>query len=858
MSNFAFLARHDALLAELGARAEEYALSDPNTSLVKLRQFLERFVAVLADLHRWGFTEDDSLHFRLKYAERQGWLEKAASSYAHKVRIAGNHAVHELQTSVGRAVEQLRNARRLAIWFEANFGDPDFHAGRFTPPSPPADASADLQASLDRQAALEAELEATLAAGAEARAALTARLEAQARRLSRPHVGLHQSIAAALDDLPFGNAEARAALHRFRGEADPDALEPFADDVDPLLRWTPLTDDHLLVVAVAPDLSVLLAVWLGDEDGATDWARTHRVEVHPVTRNLQVFRTDAPVAGRGGLLGAHDDDALLACGVPPLLLPAVRALDDRTGLDDLGRFLPDEATEALQSLLDGVPLPDVQAEAGLTLAHPDEATADFATALSHPASQRRFVEVVDDEALAAVLDAPLSTWRTFLHPSQQRVVQMRANGPIRVLGGAGTGKTVALLHRAALLARERFTAPDDRLLVTTFTRTLADELATMVREFAPDVADRIEVLSLHRFARRFLVRHGQRVFEAPSDSQRRRIFSAASRAHDPQGSLSLDFLVAEWREVLVRFGLRERDDYLRAPRPGRGSRIGRRQKALAWTVLAAARAALEEEGLAEPDRLAHDAARFLTAHPELVQHRAVLADEVQDFGVDALRLLRAAVPRGPDDLFLVGDGHQRLYGAPVTLSSCGISIRGRSARLRLNYRTTESIRRVAHAALGEHVADDLDGGVDSLHGYRSLRDGPVPQWEWHDDRASSQERIADLIDEWAQEVDASSLCVAAATRKEVERIGELLTARGLDVAPLDRSPRPGVRLSTFHRLKGTEFRRVVLASVCAGGLPHTGPSWRCLLYVAASRARDRLVLSGWGAPSPILAPLESP
>ncbi len=538
----------------------------------------------------------------------------------------------------------------------------------------------------------------------------------------------------------------------------------------------------------------------------------------------------------------------------------MRALADRDSLDALARFLPPEAAEALLSLHDGVPAADVQAEAGLVPAHPelDLAPTDFATALAHPATQRRIIEVVDDEALAAVLDAPLATWRTFLHPSQKRVVQMRANGPVRVLGGAGTGKTVALLHRAALLARQRFTAPDDRLLVTTFTRNLAEELASLVRGFAPDVAGRIDVLHLHGFAHQLLVRHGGRVHERISDAQRRRILAEAARAHDPAGTLTPAFLAAEWREVIVRFGLRERDDYLRRPRTGRGDRIGRTQKALAWRVLDAARAAMRDAGCAEPDQLAHDAAALLTEQPRLATYRAVLADEVQDFGVDGLRLLRAAVPAGPDDLFLVGDGHQRLYGAPVTLRSCGIEVRGRSARLRLNYRTTESIRRVAHAALGNHTADDLDGGEDSLQGYRSLRSGVAPGWEWDDDRATSHQRIAELVDEWAQDADPSSLCVAAPTRAEARELDTLLRARGLDTSPLDQPPRPGVRLSTFHRLKGTEFTRVVLASVCEGGLPRTDPATRCLLYVAASRARDQLVLSGWGRPSPLLAPPRPP
>jgi len=854
MSNFSFLAQHDAQLAALGARAEAYALDDPNTALVKLRQFLERFVVVVASLHRSGFTADDSLHQRLLAVERAGWVERATCSYAHKLRMAGNRAVHDLETSVGRAVEQLRNARRLAIWLETTFGDAGFHPGRFIPPAPPADASRELQAALARQAQLEAELEQSLAAGTASREALNTRLEEQAARLARPQVMLDQSVAVAIEALD-DRAVAHEALHRFRDAADPATLEPFASPIDPSLRWTPLTDRWVLVVAVAPDESILLALWAGDEDGASAWAASHRVEVNAATGHIQVFRPDAPVLG-GGTLFAHVSDAdLLACGVPPVLLPAVRALDDEPALAGLTPFLPPEAAETLLGVVDGLVPAQAQASAGLLAPRADVAVDpnDFATAVAHPATQRRFVEVVDDEALAAVLDAPLSAWRTFLHPTQRRLVRMRANGPVRVLGGAGTGKTVALLHRAVLLARERVPAPE-RVLVTTFSRTLADELALLVHSLAPDVAPRIDVTPLHRFARRLLVLHDRRVYDKISDAQRRRIVAAASREFDPEGSLTQVWLLAEWRDVLVRFGVRERDDYLRRPRVGRGKRIGRRQRALAWTVLSAAAAAMEAEGLAEPDRLAHDATQLLSEHPEAREHSAILADEAQDFSADALRLLRAAVAPGPDDLFLVGDGHQRLYGAPVPMTSCGIAIRGRSARLRLNYRTTEAIRVLAHAALGDHVADDLDGGQDSLTGYRSLRTGAPPQWEWCDDRDASHACVADLVDEWAQDIEPDAICVAARSRKELSVLERLLVERGLDVSPLDQAPRPGVRLSTFHRLKGTEYARVVLASVCAEGQPLPTPTERCLLYVAATRARDRLALVGWGAPSPLLTP----
>ena len=858
MGNFDFLSRHDDLLATLGRRAESYCLDDPNTAIVKLRQYLERLVGLVVTNNRWSLQATDSLLDGLKLAERRGWMDRGAASYAHDLRRAGNEAVHELQTSVGNAIHQLRNARRLAIWYEATYGDQEFRPGPFRVPSPPPDASSALNEAIARQESLEAELEATLSAGDAARAALQVELEERARLLARPQVALHSSLVASLDQVsPDQMAQVRDALRRFRHEADPAGLEPFGPPMDPALCWVPLTAECLLVAAVAPDESLLMALWVDEPERATEWARDHVVEVNATTGHLQVFRPTAPVTGGGALFEDIPDEELLACGVPPLLLPAVRALDDETSLREVVQYLPDETAETLLGIIDGASPEEAQAEAGLVTVHPDIDVNpnDFATALSHPASRRQFVEVVDDEALAAVLDAPFDTWRTFLHPSQARVVRMRANGPIRVLGGAGTGKTIALLHRAVLLARERFAAPEDRLLVTTFTRNLAGELRGLIDSFAPDVASRIDVAPLHAFARRLLVRQGSRVYEPISDAQRRRIIAEASRAEDPEGRVSLEFLMTEWRTVIVRFGLRDRDAYLRHGRVGRGQRLGRRGRNPVWKILNAARAGMEAEGLAELDRLAHDAALLLNAVPSLRRHRAVLADEAQDFGVDGLRLLRAATPPGPDDMFLVGDGHQRLYGAPVTLLSCGIDVRGRGARLRLNYRTTEAIRGLAQAALAGYVADDLDGGTDSLAGYRSLRQGAPPEWLWHDDKADSHARIAELVEEWVTNgVAPETVCVAARSRREVETLGQALRGRGLDIHPLDAAPRPGVRLSTFHRLKGTEFTRVVLASVCEGGIDGTAASERCLLYVAATRARDRLVLTGWGAPSGLLAP----
>jgi hypothetical protein len=75
-------------------------------------------------------------------------------------------------------------------------------------------------------------------------------------------------------------------------------------------------------------------------------------------------------------------------------------------------------------------------------------TSDFAAALATPESQSRFVIVDNDEAMLAIMNAPLAQWRVFLHPTQHKLASGDRSGPVRVLGGAGTGKTVLAMHRA--------------------------------------------------------------------------------------------------------------------------------------------------------------------------------------------------------------------------------------------------------------------------------------------------------------------------------------------------------------------------------------------------------------------------
>jgi superfamily I DNA/RNA helicase len=572
---------------------------------------------------------------------------------------------------------------------------------------------------------------------------------------------------------------------------------------------------------------------------------------------------ELPERGAGGqLFGSISDEDLLLAGVPEPLLPAVRALRAEAELDALAPHLPEDAAEILVGLAAGYSLTDAMAEADRVRRAQPVDTADFAVALGRPESQQRFRIVEDDQDLSAMLDAPLQQWRIFLHPSQRRLVGMRSKGPVRVLGGAGTGKTVVLMHRARHLVRELFRGRDDRILVTTFTRNLALDLAANLEHLCGRDAERVEVVHLHAWAARFLRRQGQ-ALEIVEDRDARAMMQ---QAVDQVGDLGLPpgFFFDEWRRVVQPQDLVDAAGYLRARRVGRGTRLTRRQRAEVWAVFGRYRELLDEAGQVEWADVVRNARQWIENHGVDVPYRAVLADEVQDFDAGELRLLRALVPPGPDDLFVVGDGHQRIYGQPVALGSCGIDIRGRSRRLRVNYRTTEEIRNFAVAVLEGLPVDDLDGGLDSLRGYTSLRAGLRPEVVLHDDEAAEARFVVETVRRWLGSGSAAGICVAARTNALLRgRYQQLLEQAGIQCAPVRTEadaglPAGAVRLATMHRMKGLEFARVLLAGVQDGTMPQQVEAAdegaraehelqeRCLFYVASSRARDELVVTGFG------------
>jgi len=643
--------------------------------------------------------------------------------------------------------------------------------------------------------------------------------------------------------------------------------EKLRDAADPNMRSVRIDQQYRGIVLRPERGDVYCLLWVDKHDDAYDWARRHKVAVNPALGNIQIFEVSHAVDPTpspdipASLFAALKDRELQRLGVPAEMLSAVRAVTAEDELMGLQSRLPDDAFEALFYYLAGESYEQLVRDIE---AHDAVDTRDFAGALEHDASKRHFLVLTEDSDLEGLLAAPLALWRVFLHPSQRRLVERDWNGPMRVLGGAGTGKTVVAMHRAVWLARQFDEAAGKPVLFTTFTRTLADDIREQIAMIAsPAERERIEVVNIDHWAVAMLRRFGYR--QAPLfDERRRREFWEQALTRKPDDADYPDaFYRAEFERVVLPQNCETQEDYMRARRVGRGVQLSRPRRRDLWPVFAEYRAQLRAANLREPEEAYRDARALLERENLALGIRAIVVDETQDLSAAALALLRACVPAGANDLFLVGDAHQRIYRHKVVLSQVGIDIRGRGRRLRINYRTTDEIRRWATAQLADCAIDDLDGQPDSLSGYQSLTHGTQPEVLRSTARTGEQrqlvERIRALLEEGFSE---RGICVVLRTNEEAAEYEANLRANGLQVLLLDRKTSdlddlPGIRVATMHRVKGLEFDAVVVAGyrgpeylagqytddADAGVMLDTITSERCLLHVAATRAKRHLIVS---------------
>ncbi|WP_164904726.1 UvrD-helicase domain-containing protein [Streptomyces cyaneus] len=601
------------------------------------------------------------------------------------------------------------------------------------------------------------------------------------------------------------------------------------------------------------------------------------------------------------LFAAYDDRTLLGLGVVHSLLPAIRKVTtDEQFAKLLAHNLPELTRDVLLALRDRVDPADVQRHITDEWRPEDDVNPhDWARAAKRPVSQAE----TDDDAVLGALGRSFDAWRLFLHPEQQRLATGDFKGSAKVTGGPGTGKTVVALHRVRHLVDRLPPGHTRPVLLTTYNTNLALDLKERLRLLGGDeLLRRVDVKSVDALARE-IVQESRLDVGRPLDDD-----AAMNLWHVVRAETGLeydaDFLDSEFKHVILANRCGSWEAYRRVGRSGRG-RLSNAQKHEVWQLAEAYKAHLataprrttyaliaDQAADLELQRMARieEQARYKDEQGgrDLVHREAgsgmwlkpryqhIVVDEAQDLSASHWRMLRAMVGKGPNDIFLVGDAHQRIYGSRVVLGHQGIEIRGRaSRRLTLNYRTTRQILSSANRLIEGASFDDLDVGTDSLDGYRSVLTGLAPQFWRAPDRLTEMRAVATLIRERhdSHGTPYSAMAVSVPDRDSVGEFANVFIKEfHLPAVELGkdgvRSDTDAVRIGTMHRFKGLEFQRVFLTSVGEGQVPHqrieqyrvTNPDRykqeeqkaRSLVFVAATRARDELIVTWSGRASRFL------
>ncbi|SFS75190.1 UvrD-helicase domain-containing protein [Marininema halotolerans] len=700
-------------------------------------------------------------------------------------------------------------------------------------------------------------------------------------------VAMHESFLKSFNKLPSSERKrTEDMIRKLRNNPQNTGLnvEKYKEAMDS--RVCSIRTSHSYrAIGLLPDQGkTLLLLWVDHHDEAYRWARKKRFSMNPQSDAISIWSTTEEQIGQPDisqdeklytLFSRYTDRELLDIGVSDDLLDKVKSLQSIEDLLRTKELLSEASFAGLQFLTEGDSYDDVyqfvqeyRVDELAFIQRKEQQVENFEQSIRK--ADKEIVLVTSDEHLQAILDQPLEKWRIFLHPDQQDIVDNHYAGPVRVLGGAGTGKTVVALHRACKLVRNLL-MQDEKILITAFNLSLTDTLRkTMQGLCTVEEMKQVDIISIDRLARQIVDKHLPGVVKNVAIDRKKFEYiwleALSSVGWDRR---SLSFVQDEYDQMIQYHGIEIWEEYQHKARKGRGSRISSSDRKKVWQIVENYRREMRKIGWMEYIDVLRLARKWLEAHPNVEIYRSVIVDEVQDFHPEALKLLRALVPNQDNDMLLAGDSHQRIYARHTTFRECGIDIRGqRSKRLSLNYRTTEEIRSHAVQILGDHHYDDLDGGEDKGRKQeRSILRGIAPN-RVHFSCAEGEfcyvvEQISQLLE---QRVSLEEVAILARTNGLAEQISHKLTEAGIFAWMMTNqvTEGKGIMCTTMHRSKGLEFRVVFLIAVNENILPPISVQRmasdeksreeidrleRSLLYVAATRARDCVHVTSYGTSS---------
>ncbi len=615
-------------------------------------------------------------------------------------------------------------------------------------------------------------------------------------------------------------------------------------------------------------------LWVDNHDEAMNWAKNKTFDWNRETQTAQIFEIEERIKTidiqaneytEKSFFSNYSDEQILKIGVPELQLGIVKNIRNLDDLEKLTDVLPTDAFDNIYYLMDGVPIQNIlqDIENGKSI---DAETNESIN------SKRNFVLITEDAQLDEMLSGNFIKWKIFLHPAQHIVAYSNYKGSVKISGGAGTGKTVAALHRAKYLT-ERLSTNDLPVFFTTYTKSLIKNLETLITEMNIDKR-KIYHKNIHAYIREFaeknnLISKDTKLMFEVSELE---VWKDFMEFHVSR--FSEQFLCDEYNQIIVQNNVKSLEEYLQTPRINRSGKIGRQDKIEIWKLVAAFQQSKQKENKISFNELFNLATTFLNENADKKPFSYIICDELQDFSNIELRFIRALVVERENDLFLVGDPLQNIYNKRLNFSLAGINVKGnRSKQLKINYRTTEEIKKLAIATIKDIDFDDFDGETESKKGYRSLLHGKQPIYKIFDNATDEIDFIYRTVCEYLSggKINHNQICIAVRNHDLANGIKTRFYKEHLQFADVSNDNQNEsnykIQFSTFHNTKGLEFKRMILAGVNAETVPHKPydfNNWEkarqnhylkseaALLYVAMTRAIEELVITGTGAKSELV------
>lgn len=630
-------------------------------------------------------------------------------------------------------------------------------------------------------------------------------------------------------------------------------------------------DAYRAIIYVFSNQSQYAVLWVDHHDDAMRWAEKKQIVWNGNNQTIQIFEAEIESAllpkavetrETQGAIGSCSDEELLAIGVPEVLLPSVKAVSSFEDLEKVEKYIPKDAFENLFALLDGKPVKEIIEET-------QEGTissTDTAEQLGSPNNLRNFLVVKDESDLETVLESNYQKWKVFLHPAQRKYSSIDFPGSYKVTGAAGTGKTVLALHRLKYLIDSKKVC--GRVLFTTYTKSLVCNLTESVKELNIDPL-KVRLTNIHNLifemAKEYkLIPSSAKPLDIKNSKDVEKVWNECTETYAAE--FDIDFLIREYHQVVLLNNIWTEQEYLKVSRIGMNAPLSRKERLKVWMIFEHFKKNRHKSNEYYIDEAANLLVNYLNKM-NLRPFDHVVADEVQDLSIVDLRFLRALVEMGPNDLFLVGDPLQNIYGKNNSFIKAGINIRGvRSRKLRINYRTTEEIKRSAVSVIKGQEFNDFEGNTETINGYVSLLKGEEPQYWVYNNKTSMESGLLNILSDLlsSANVELSEICIAARIKENLNDVRSILHKKYnyFDLAASTGS-RNGVTLSTMHNLKGLEYKVVILYNISKTTFPfyffnftNLEPSEkksylrseRALMYVSMTRAIKKLYILGVSEP----------